>query len=104
MEAFITAGDLSKINFAPATEAEEILQNVRCILSTTKFSVPLDRDFGIDADMVDMPVDYAKAQLASEFVTAIAKYEPRAAVSDITFEANLQGRLVPKVKVMINET
>ena len=104
MEYLITAGDQSNINFAPESEPEEILQNVRCIMATTKFSVPLDRDFGIDADMVDMPIDYAKAQLASEIVTAIAKYEPRAAVTDISFDANTAGILIPKVKVRINET
>ena len=104
MDYLIAAGGLSNINFAPTTESEEILQNVRCIMATTKFSVPLDRDFGIDADMVDMPIDYAKAQLASEIVTAIAKYEPRAAVTDISFDANIAGILIPKVKVRINET
>ena len=43
------------INFAPATVADEIEQNVRMIISTPKGTVALDRDFGIDYDLVDQP-------------------------------------------------
>ena len=84
--------------------AKEILQNIKCILSTVKFSVPLDRDFGIDASMVDMPMDVAKAQLASEIIMAVAKYEPRAAVTNIDWEHDIDGILKPKVQVRIDET
>ena len=101
---YLIAGGLNHINFAPATVAEEILQNIKCILSTVKFSVPLDRDFGIDASMVDMPMDVAKAQLASEIVMAVAKYEPRAAVTNIDWEHDIDGILKPKVQVRIDET
>ena len=104
MEALLYSEGLNHINFAPSTEAEEILQNVKCILATTKFSVPLDRDFGIDASMVDMPMEVAKAQLVSEIIMAVAKYEPRAAVTDISFEAEIDGILKPKVRLRINET
>ena len=40
------------INFAPASTAEEVIQNVRTILTTTVYSVPLDRNFGINPDML----------------------------------------------------
>lgn len=99
----IVTGLLSEINFAPATEVEEILQNVRCILSTTKFSVPLDRDFGLDATYLDKPLEVAKAKMASDIVLAISEYEPRVTVSDILFEADLDGILKAKVQVVINE-
>ena len=36
----------STVDFAPETEAVEILQNVRTILSTQIGTVPLHRDFG----------------------------------------------------------
>ena len=101
---YLIAGGLNHINFAPATVAEEILQNIKCILSTVKFSVPLDRDFGIDASMVDMPIDVAKAKLVPEIFMAIAKYEPRATVIDISWEGDIQGILRPKVQVRIDET
>ncbi|MDO5786189.1 MAG: hypothetical protein Q4P09_00515 [Phascolarctobacterium sp.] len=91
------------INFAPATEAEEILQNVRTIISTPKFSVPLDREFGIDCSVLDRPMPVAQAQLASDIITAIKDYEPRAYVSGITYEATIDGNLRPKVQVTIED-
>ena len=100
----LTTGYLPPIDFAPATEEEEILQNIRCLLSTTKFSVPLDRDIGIDASFLDMPIEAAKAQMASEIIMAIARDEPRAAVTNINWEADIDGILRAKVQVKINES
>ena len=44
-----------KINFAPDSEVEEILQNIRTILSTRIGTVPLDRDFGTTWEHIDKP-------------------------------------------------
>lgn len=89
------------ISFSPGTEVEEILQNVRTILTTVKGSIPLDRNFGIDASYVDQPMSAARAKLASEIITAVKKYEPRAAVTSISFEGTEDGILKPKVQVKI---
>lgn len=89
------------IDFAPATEAAEILQNVRTIITTTQYSVPLDRDFGINADMLDLPMNVAQARLQSEIITAIKKYEPRVEITAISFTGTADGVLVPKVQVKI---
>ena len=72
MEYVVTTGQ-TQINFAPKTVVEEVLQNVRCILRTTKFSVPLDRDLGIDAEPLDMPEppnSTASVLSSSEYVPA----------------------------------
>lgn len=100
----ITTGTIPPIDFAPATEAEEILQNIRCLLSTTKYSVPLDRDFGIDASYLDAPMEVAKAKMVSEIILAVARDEPRAAVTSIDWEATIDGILRAKVQVKINES
>ena len=89
------------IDFAPATEAAEILQNVRTIITTTQYSVPLDRDFGINADMLDLPMNVAQARLQSEIITAIKKYEKRVEITSISFTGTADGVLVPKVQVKI---
>lgn len=93
---------IKEIEFAPVSKASEIMQNLRTIITTTKYSVPLDRDFGVDADYVDKPTAVAEAMLADEIVTAIQKYEPRVTVEAISFTANVDGILIPKVQVMIN--
>ncbi len=102
MQAVDITAELGPVDFLPSTELKEILQNVRCILSTTKYSVPLDRGFGIDGQILDMPIDYAQARLTAEVIDALRKYEPRVRVSKVTFEGDgEEGKLIPKVKVVI---
>lgn len=97
----ILAQPAAGIDFAPASEAAEILQNLRTIITTTKYSVPLDRDFGINADALDKPMAVAQAQLQSEIIMAIKRYEPRVTVTSISFTGTDDGQLIPKVQVMI---
>ncbi len=104
MDYVIAVGRLPPINMAPATVAEEVLQNVRTILATTKYSVPLDRDLGLDATYLDAPMETAKAKMVSDIFLAIAKNEPRAAVTNIDWEADISGVLKAKVQVSIDES
>lgn len=96
--------DIQSINFAPDTVIEEVLQNVRTLLATIKYEIPLDRAFGLSGDVVDMPIQQAAANLSSEIFSQIKRYEPRAVVENISFEKDLNGRLVPIVEVDIRET
>ncbi|WP_425057611.1 hypothetical protein SCACP_21280 [Sporomusa carbonis] len=100
MELEITASQT--IDFAP-DEIAEIAQNVRTILTTPVFSVPLDREFGVDLSLLDSPMPVTKARLTAKIVAAIQKYEPRAQVLEVTYTGDaFEGRLIPSVKVRIN--
>ncbi len=90
-----------KINFAPQTVLEEVLQNIATIISTPKFAVPLDRNFGLSQRFVDMPMPTAQAVFIAEIFDAIADYEPRAEVLGVTFEQDesVPGKLLPLVEV-----
>lgn len=99
----VLAQPMQGIDFAPATEAAEILQNIRTIITTTRYSVPLERDFGIDADMLDLSINVAQAKLQSEMITAIKKYEPRVEITSISFTGTADGVLIPKVQVRIKD-
>ena len=90
------------IDFDPATEEDEIMQNVKTICKTPKGSVPLDRDFGVDADFLDTPTPSAMAQIQREIIGAIRKYEPRAKVEQVKFENDNNGKLCVKVKIALN--
>lgn len=103
MEIDILTASSEEINFAPATEAEEIAQNVRTIISTPKYSVPMDRLFGVDTEIIDRPTPKAMAQIQAEIIQAIRKYEPRCKVKKVTFEGNEDGKLNVKVRVEIGE-
>lgn len=93
----------AEMDFHPQSLAAEVIQNVRTILSTPRWSVPLDRAFGIDASMLDRPVPDAMAALSSEIYMALRRYEPRCRVKRVSFEGDLDGRLVPKVRIEIDE-
>jgi len=102
MELDVT-GRLEQIDFAPVNVVVEIMQNVRTIFTTMKYSVPLDRLFGVNATMLDRPMPKAMAALQAEIIAAIHKYEPRCRVTKVSFDGDLDGRLVPKVRIKIDE-
>lgn len=91
----------SEVNFNP-TLAEEITQNVRTIINTVRGSVPLDRSFGLSNDYMDDPTLIAQARMTGLIITAIQTYEPRAIVSQVTFESDDEkGILQPIVQIEI---
>ncbi len=92
-----------EINFAPANIFEEVSQNVRTICTTPKYSVPMDRLFGLDASMLDRPTPRAMAAIQAEIVQAVRKYEPRCKVKKVFFDSDITGRLNVKVRVEIHE-
>ena len=97
-------GKAEAVNYAPATVREEVLQNVRTIVSTIRGEVPLDRAFGIDGSLVDLPVNRAKAWMANEIIQAIRRYEPRAVITKVVFRGELEGKLIPVLEVEIRES
>lgn len=105
MAYIVTAYEHKKINLAPKTVIEEVLQNVAMIISTPQFTVPLDRGFGLQQRFLDKPLAVAQAILVSEVLDAIEKYEPRVEIKNITFKQNEQdakvGKLIPRVEVDI---
>lgn len=99
----INGGEIAQINFIPATLAEEVLQNVRMIISTVKYSVPMDREFGIDGAAVDRPINIAKAHLTNEIFRAVRRYESRAVIESIDFDGDESGQLSPTIKVQVSQ-
>lgn len=91
------------VNFSPANVYEEIAQNVRIICTTPKYSVPMDRSFGVDANFVDRPTPKAMAQIQAEIIQAVRKYEPRCKVKKVIFDGDNDGKLSVKVRVEIGK-
>ena len=95
---------LEGIDFAPKDILTEIIQNVRTVISTTQFTVPLDRRFGIDGTVIDLPLPVAMARISAEVIRAITEYEPRCRVVSVDFEekggsGGAGGALSPKVSI-----
>ena len=102
MAYVVKAFSLKKINLAPESTVEEVLQNIAMILSTPKFSVPLDRGFGLAQRFIDKPIQTAQPLLISEVLDSIEEYEPRAEVENVSFVLGERpGALIPIVEVNI---
>ncbi len=99
MQYTITNEDKINISFSPVNEIEEILQNVKTIISTPKWSVPLDRSFGIDMSFLDKPATLVESLVKKEIVIAIANYEPRCRLSEVHTNINENSKVVIKVVV-----
>ena len=96
----VKAFALEAVNLAPESTLEEILQNVAVIISTPKFSVPLER--GLSQRFIDKPIPAAQSILISEVMEAISAFEPRAEVENVTFElGDTPGSMIPVVEVNI---
>lgn len=100
--------DLSNIDISfiygdtPEAEREEIARNVRTILRTPVGTCPLYRDFGLDVSfMADYPIGTAQNLVAVEIIEKVEKYEPRAVVTEVNFEADADGKLTAKAVVGI---
>ncbi|WP_022850651.1 GPW/gp25 family protein [Limisalsivibrio acetivorans] len=98
----ISRFSIKDIAFFPGGH-HDIFQNVATIITTTKGSVPLDRDFGISGTFLDSPAPVAQAKLRGEIVSAIEMYEPRAYVTGVSFRGDDDGRLWPVVQIGVKD-
>ena len=88
-----------KIDFA-ATGPDEILRNVRMIITTVAGTVPFDREFGVNIDFLDLPLPQAQGRLTIEYIEKIRRYEPRVKVEEVTFTQDpLNGVIITKVVI-----
>lgn len=81
------------------TEREELLRNVRTILTTPIGTCPLYREFGFDASVLDSPFNVAQNQFAVEAIEAIERWEPRVRVKKVDFQADMNGKLIVEVVI-----
>lgn len=81
-------------SFAPKNTAEEIVQNVRMLLNTDKFTVPLDRGFGLKRDYLHRPQPAVKVMVIQEIHEAVEQYEPRAKIVKIDVSGDgIEGKM-----------
>ncbi|MCD8349563.1 MAG: GPW/gp25 family protein [Planctomycetaceae bacterium] len=101
---WVAGGPLTSINFG-AKGMESVYQCVQTILATVVGTVFFYRDFGVDADIVDLTLVAARQRLRGEVVEKLRLYEPRIQVLEVDFvdpgrDMTEQGTLVPKVFIV----
>lgn len=93
--------DLSAPLVIGATGMAAILQNIKIIILTLRYSIPLDRAFAHDAKPLDSPGPAITASLTGQLIDAIEKYEPRVKVDSLEFVGSsaegMDGIFRPKI-------
>jgi uncharacterized protein len=68
-----------------ATGLNEVLQNVRVIISTRIGTVMLDRRFGLNYSFLDAPQNKAQLMMVQQLCAGLTQFEPRVTFSSVQF-------------------
>lgn len=81
-----------------------VLQNLMCLVSTRKGTIPMYRDFGLPMEWIDKPIDAAQALMVVEITEAVQEFEPRCTLLNIEFDnsAASSAKLTATLEVEIN--
>lgn len=90
-----------------ASGMEEIAQNIRTIVQTLAYSVPMDRRFAGSGGYVDTPLPHRTAAKMAEIIDVVEKYEPRVKVHGVRFankpDEAADGILYPAITYTLRE-
>ncbi|AXD44197.1 hypothetical protein [Salmonella enterica] len=89
-----------RINWAPQTVVEEVLQNVSTILATQPGTVPYSRKLGVTSGLVDSQAPVLLLW-PREIIQKVSEFEPRAIIHSVSFDkANASdGVIRPKLVI-----
>ncbi len=81
---------------------EEILDKVIFLLTCIKGTIPMNREIGLDPDIISSPPYIARNLYTISAIELFDKFEPRASVEEISFESNGIENIIPKVVLTYN--
>lgn len=81
---------------------QEIMEKVSFILSVLKGTIPMNREVGIDPDVISAPAYQAQNLYTISAIEVVEEFEDRVSVDEVRFEANGNGNLIPKVVLVYN--
>lgn len=85
------------------TELQEIMRNLKTLYETPEGSIPTDRQFGLNQEVLDENIEVAKNDYAVEVIEKTEMYEPRVVVEKVEYEV-IKGELVPTIYLKKGET
>ncbi len=86
------------------SETEDLYRRLNNLLSTRKDTMPINRDFGIDWNVLSKPLDEAESDFVVELMEQIEAYIPELKASDVEFEADPEnGKLIPTITIERSE-
>lgn len=82
----------------------DIIEGISFLMSTYTGKYPMNRDFGIDQDLLDEPLTTIRPLLSIEIKEKIERYDNRVEVTDIDYDYNSDtGALTPIVSLALAE-
>lgn len=89
-----------QLQFTFATDAmAELDRKLALLYSTREGTMPLDREFGINTDFVDMPPEVAKSLYTAEITKKTAQFIPEVRVQSVQWIHGGEGAFYPKVVI-----
>ncbi|HFZ7859778.1 TPA: hypothetical protein ACIO54_003349 [Salmonella enterica subsp. enterica serovar Potsdam] len=100
-DIWLVSASSYRINWAPQTVVEEVLQNVSTILATQPGTVPYSRKLGVTSGLVDSQAPVFIAMATREIIQKVSEFEPRAIIHSVSFDkANASdGVIRPKLVI-----
>ena len=81
----------------------EILDKCMFLLTLIKGTIPMNREIGLESEIVDLPMYEAQNRYTVSAMELIEKFETRVTVDEISFEVyERTGKMIPKVVVTYN--
>lgn len=82
----VKVGDITTINLAPESEAEDVKQCMAMICNTPRGSVPFMRGFGLSGEFMHSMEIGIENDIAEDVADQVEMYEKRIEMEDILFE------------------
>ena len=96
------AGKLETVEIMPESTEDEIVQNIKTIVSTTLGECPMCRDVGINPEAKHRPQSVAEVLLTRDIFMAMQDQEIRAELRNVEFgDMEEWGVLAPVLEVDI---
>jgi phage baseplate assembly protein W len=74
------------------------------VLGTPKGSVPYYREFGLDMEILDKPMNLAQARARTLIREAVERWVPQCTVNSVSFTRDdFTGKMTPTVEVEITD-
>jgi hypothetical protein len=87
---------LQSIDLAPQNTHQEVIQNIAVILDLIQRSCPMFRDGGLPGELLGRPLPVVESLLVGYIYDQIEEFEPRAILSEVTFEEDeITGKITP---------
>jgi hypothetical protein len=86
-----------ELDLDDSSEYDDVLEELKNLFSTVTGTYPMNRDFGIDTDIMDCPVPAAETMLSVEYYEKVAEYIPQLEVTDVSFSYDDDGNVTPYV-------